>query len=182
MARLTAARCIVGLCLASSLMACSKGQDSGSGSGGAVAVAVEGCGKDYGDPQKQFCVTLPAGYKVDPKIDSDALYAELIRFTGDNMGDGMTITLGAEGARTYEAVLTADETFSKTPPRKIEASGPTPGNGGKWWITLNQGYHQLTSTVKAPNGKAVGCAPSNTTPSPAAVEACKSVRPYPTKS
>ena len=57
----------------------------------------------HGDPQKQFCVTLPAAYKVDPKIDSDALYAELIRFTGDNMGDGMTITLGAASARTYEA-------------------------------------------------------------------------------
>lgn len=177
-----AARVALGLCLASTWMACSKNVEKVPEK--AVEKAPEvGCGKDYGDPQKVFCVTLPTGYEADPHIESDELYSELIHFKGPNMGDGLTVAVGFSSSNytTYEQQLASDEEVMKMARRKVESSGATPGNQGKWWLYTDSGIRTLSARAKAANGKPVGCDPSNSTPSPEAVEACKSIRPFPTK-
>jgi hypothetical protein len=43
-----------------------KKKDAGGESAGKTAEAPkEGCGTDFADPDKQFCVKLPAGYKLE---------------------------------------------------------------------------------------------------------------------
>ncbi|GAB3898854.1 hypothetical protein GCM10029964_083960 [Kibdelosporangium lantanae] len=168
-------------------MACGGNPDKGtetSSAGSAKPAAEEGCGKDYGDPQKQFCVTLPAGYQADPQIESSELYPELVRFTGPDTGDGISVSVGftSSNFKTYDDQLNADEGLMKIDGRAVEASGPTKGDQGKWWIFTDSGVRTITATAKAANGKAVNCSPANTTPTPAAVEACKSIRPFTGKS
>ena len=187
MSQLMTARLVLGLCLASTLVACSgntgKAPETSSASS-AKPAAEEGCGTDYSDPQKQFCVTLPRGYEADPQIESSDLYPELVHFTGPDTGDGISVSVGFTSSNftTYDEQVTADEGLMKTAGRTVEASGTTKGDHGKWWIFTDGGVRTITATAKAANGKAVNCTPANTTPTPAAVEACKSIRPFTGKS
>ncbi|GMV14332.1 MAG: hypothetical protein HS104_19380 [Polyangiaceae bacterium] len=139
-----------------------------------------GCGTDYGDPDKQLCITLPKGYEVKGTIQKSELYSELINIDGPDMGDGVTLTVGFKNSnfKTYEEQLASDEELGSA---KLEASGSTPGQSGKWWFTSNGGTKTVSATAKAPNGKAIMCSTSNTTPSAAAIEVCKSLRPFPGK-
>jgi hypothetical protein len=178
MSQLMTARLVIGLCLASTLVGCSE-----SAPKGAAPAVEDGCGADYTDPQKEFCVTLPAGYKADGQIDSSDLYSELIRFTGPDIGDGMSISVGFTSSNftTYEQQLTADEEIMKIAGRTVVSSGATKGDHGKWWLFTDGGDQTIVATAKAAHGKALNCSPANTTPTPVAVEACKSIRPFPTK-
>jgi hypothetical protein len=171
------ARLVVGLCLASILVGC-----GGKAENGAATATEEGCGTDYGDPQKEFCVTLPAGYKYD-RTESDELYSELIHFTGPAPEDGISVSVGFTSSNftTYEQQLAADEEIMKIAGRTVESTGPTKGDHGKWWLFTDSGIHTIAATAKAAKGKALNCTPENTTPAPGAVEACKSIRPFPTK-
>lgn len=186
MSQLRTARIVVGLCLASTLAAC--GGNTGKGTETATKstekATKEGCDTDYSDPQKVFCVTLPTGYKADPQIETSDLYAELIRFTGPDPADGISVSVGFTSSNftTYEQELASDEELMKMTGRTVESSGTTKGEGGKWWIFTQDGIRTIAATAKATNGKPVNCTPSNTTPTPAAVEACKSIRPFATKS
>jgi hypothetical protein len=171
------------LAAASILVACGGGDDKGGGDKPAAAAAESGCGKDYADPAKQFCLTLPAGYtgtpdQLDPK---DELYSEIIRFKGPNMGDGVDVTVGFSSTnwKVFEDELKMTENLMKSPDRKVEGTGPTAGGTGKWWVFSHGALKTATAVEKAPNGKALMCTTSNGTPSPAAIETCKTLRPYP---
>lgn len=169
---------LVAALLATSLtIACSK--EKGDEKAG-VKAPETGCGNDYGDPDKQLCITLPKGYEVKGQIEKSELYSELIRIDGPDMGDGVTLTVGFTNSNftTYEEQLKSDEELGSA---KLEASGPTPGNGGKWRAVVNGGTKTVSATVRAPNGKALMCSTSNTTPSAAAIEVCKTLRPFPGK-
>jgi hypothetical protein len=145
--------------------------------------AEAGCGNDYGDPDKQLCITLPKGYTVSPKIEKSELYSELINISGPDMGDGVTVTVGFSNSnwKTYEEQLAADEKAMKSLGNELDGSGSTPGNSGKWWSTTQGSTKTVSALAKAPNGKALGCSTANTTPSPAAIEVCKTLRPFPGK-
>lgn len=170
------------LCAASASVGCNKNADKGAEKTEKPA-AESGCGSDYGDPDKQLCITLPKNYTVSPKIEKSELYSELINVSGPDMGDGVTLTVGFSSTnwKTYEEQLAADEKAKTSYGNKLEASGSTPGNSGKWWITSQGGTKTVSALAKAPNGKALGCSTSNTTPSPAAMEVCKTLRPFPGK-
>jgi hypothetical protein len=168
-------------CLASFAQGCTR-SDASASEAGAPAAAVSGCGKDYADPQKQFCLTLPAGYAADPKIESDELYSEVITFHGPNVGDGVTVTVGFtnSGYKQYEEQVASDESDTKGKDRKLVSSGATAG-GGKWWIYDWQGTHRASAIAKAPNGKPLRCVNVNGLPSASGLATCKSLRPYGTK-
>lgn len=171
----------VALLSASLTIACNKDKGGEKAAGKPAEKAAEsGCGTDYGDPDKQLCITLPKGYEVKAKIEKNELYSELIHVDGPDMGDGVTLTVGFKSSnfKTYEEQLASDEILGSA---KLEASGSTPGNSGKWWFTSNGGTKTVSATAKAPNGKAIMCSTSNTTPSAAAIEVCKSLRPFPGK-
>ena len=96
------------------------------------------------------------------------------------MGDGVTVTVGFSSSNwtTYEEQLEAEEKSKTSFGNKLEESGSTPG-GGKWWLTSQGGTKTVSSIAKAPNGKALMCSTANTTPSPAAIGVCKTLRPFP---
>lgn len=149
--------------------------------------SAEGCGSDYADPMKQFCITVPKDWKAPAQVTGTPPYDELFEIKNadaNKYSDGVSLTLGFSNSnnKTYEdelGYLEKINTTSKTD--KLEGTGATPGGGGKWWATSRQGQKYLTSLAKAPNGKPVHCSPSNSLPSPASLEACKTIRPYPTK-
>jgi hypothetical protein len=173
---------VIVLCAASASVGCNKNAEKGAEKA-AEKPTEAGCGNDYGDPDKQLCITLPKGYTVSPKIEKSELYSELINVSGPDMGDGVTLTVGFSSSnwKTYEEQLASDEEATKSYGNKLEGSGATPGNSGKWWITTQGSTKTVSARAKAPNGKALGCSTSNTTPSPAAMEVCKTLRPFPGK-
>lgn len=181
MLRPTTTGLVIALLSASLAIACNKGKaDENAGGKPAEKATESGCGKDYGDPDKQLCITLPKGYEAKGKIEKSELYSELIHIDGPDMGDGVTLTVGFRNSNftKYEEQLASDEQLGSA---KLEASGSTPGNSGKWWFTSNGGTKTVSATAKAPNGKAIMCSTSNTTPSAAAIEVCKTLRPFPGK-
>jgi hypothetical protein len=181
MLRLVETGLLIVLCAASLSTGCKNAEKGGEKAADKPA-AESGCGSDYGDPDKQLCITLPKGYTVSPKIEKSELYSELINISGPDMGDGVTLTVGFSSSnwKTYEEQLAADEKATTLYGNKLEASGSTPGNG-KWWLTTQGSTKAVRSLAKAPNGKALGCSTSNTTPSAAAMEVCKTLRPFPGK-
>ncbi len=90
----------------------------------------------------------------------------------------LTVGFRCRNFKTYEDQLASDEKLGSA---KLEGSGSTPGNSGKWWFTSNGGTKTVSATARAPNGKAMMCNTANTTPSAAAFEVCKSLRPFPGK-
>jgi hypothetical protein len=174
---------IVGLLLVSALgvSACKKGDGAGGSS-------TEGCGSDYADPMKQFCITVPKDWKAPDKIGATGPYDELFEIKNadpNKYSDGVSLTLGfsSPSNKSYEEELAyIEKVKTKSTQDKVEATGSTPGGTGKWWATSRQGGQKsLTAIAKAPNGKPIYCSPSNSLPSPASLEACKTIRPYPTK-
>jgi hypothetical protein len=169
------------LVLALGASACKKGD----GAGGSSA---DGCGSDYADPMKQFCITVPKDWKAPDKITGTGPYDELFEIKNadaNKYADGVSLTLGfsTTSSKTYEDELAYTEKVKTSSTQdKVEATGSTPGGSGKWWATSRQGGQKFLSAIaKAPNGKAIHCSPSNSLPSPASLEACKTIRPYPTK-
>jgi len=178
MLRPTTTGLVIALVSASLALGCNKEKgDEKAAAKPAEQAAESGCGKDYGDPDKQLCITLPKGYAVKGTIEKSELYSELINIDGPDMGDGVTLTVGFKNSnlKTYEEQLKYDEELGSA---KLEASGATPGNGGKWRLTSNGGTKTVSATAKAPNGKALMCSTSNSTPSAAAIEVCKTLRPF----
>lgn len=158
--------------------ACKKGDGS----------SADGCGSDYADPMKQFCITVPKDWKAPAKIDSKGSpYDELFDIKNADpakYSDGVSLTLGfsSPSNKTYEQELAYIEKIKTTSTSdKLDGTGSTPGGSGKWWATSRQSQKSLTAIAKAPNGKPIYCSPSNSLPSPASLEACKTIRPYPTK-
>jgi hypothetical protein len=164
-------------------VACNKDGNKDGDKSAAAPAGQEGCGKDYGDPMKMYCVTLPAKYTAgSPK--SDTLAPERINFDGPEMGDGITVSYGFDNSefKTYEDQLKSDEAWTKGKDKKVLSSGATTGNAGKWWLVEWSGTKKMVTTVKTPDGKAVKCDVQNTMPSQGAIDACKTLRPYPKKS
>ncbi len=173
---------IIVACAASSV-GCNKNDKGGEKAADEPAAKAEtGCGEDYGDPAKQLCLTLPKNYTVNPKIEKSELYAELIHIDGPDMGDGVTLTVGFTSTNftKYEEQLAAEEQAPSG--YEVEASGSTPNDSGKWWLRSQGKTKIVSSIVKAPHGKAAMCSTSNLTPSPAAIEVCKTLRPFPAPS
>src|SRR5688572_26332359 len=121
---MTSSMKMLAMAAASVLVACGGSDEKSGGDKPVAAVAESGCGKDYADPAKQFCLTLSAGYtgtpdKLDPK---DELYSEIIRFSGPNMGDGVDVSVGFSSTnwKVYEDELKMRENLMKALDRKIE--------------------------------------------------------------
>jgi hypothetical protein len=185
MSQFMTARLVIGLCLASILVGCS-GKAEKSTEKSTETATEEGCGTDYGDPQKEFCVTLPAGFKYD-RTEPNELYSEVIHFTSPDQQDGIVVTVGfTNGKQTYEEQLALDEETMKIPGRTVESTGTTKGDDGKWWLWFFTDGGDVTKTIearaKAANGKVSGCEPASNNLTPAVIEACKSIRPFPAKS
>lgn len=146
------------------------------------AAGGEGCGKDYGDPMKMYCVTLPAGYTAGPP-ESDSLAPERIKFKGPKADDGIVVSYGFDSSnwKTYEDQIKANEEWTKGKDKKVLGSGDLKGGSGKWWLVDWSGTKKMVATVKTPDGKAASCDCDNTIPSQTAIDVCKTLRPYPKK-
>ncbi len=162
-------------------LACTKKDDAGSGttttSASAAAVPTSGCGADYADPQKEYCLKLPPGFKPGKPEEPSELYSELIRYRDENNVE-FTITVGFSSTnfKTYAEAFAADEKWmNESKDIKIVATGKTAGDG-KWWTFKNGGYESVTSMTKSNGDKVIKCSGDDGTP---AVDVCKSVRAYP---
>ncbi len=161
--------------------ACSKKDDAKKDEPAAAAtLAASGCGADYADPQKEFCVQLPAGYKAGPPDPPSELYAELIAFNGPNSGFNITLGFTSSNWKTYADQLKADQSFMGMSSMKTTATGQTSGTG-QWWVYARTGSttSEVLATVKSNGDKALRCTANNTVVAPEVIAACKSLRAYP---
>jgi hypothetical protein len=159
--------------------ACSKKENAGAAPSASAAPEVKGCGADYADPQKEFCVKLPSGYTAGAPGKPSELYSELIDFNGPMSGFTVTVGFTSTNWKTYDDQIAADEKWMATGTDiKVEASGATAG-GGKWWSYTNSGSKAFSSTTKSNGNKSLHCSPNNTNIAPEVMDACKSIRAYP---
>jgi hypothetical protein len=163
---------------------CSKNEDANKGDAKNAAVAASaapaasGCGADYADPNKEFCVSIPPGYTAGKPSPPDELYSELIDFNGPMSGFTISVGFTSSNWKTYEDQIKSDDP-STSKDIKVESSGKTAGTG-QWWV-YKQGNYDTTvlATVKSNGNKAIRCSPNNTVVKPEVIEACKSLRAYP---
>ncbi len=158
---------------------CSK-KDEAKTDEPAAPAAAQGCGADYADPQKEFCVTLPAGYKAGAPDAPNDLYSELIGFNGPMSGFNVTVGFSSSNWKTYDDQLKADQSFVAMPSFKVTANGKTAGTG-QWWVYTRTGStdSEVLSSVKSNGNKSLRCTPNNTVVAPEVIAACKSLRAYP---
>lgn len=154
---------------------CTK-EDKAQGGAGSTAA---GCGSDYADPMKEFCVKVPAGYTPKPlskpPIDS---YTEAVDFNAATSGFQIAVGVSDKDFKTYEDERKSAESFMKgVTGRKIEATGKT-ASEGQWWV-YTQGTKFVKAVAKSNSGKAIICEHNNTNVTPEVIEACKSIRAYP---
>ena len=142
------------------------------------AAPASGCGADYTDPKKEFCMKLPADFKPTEDKSPGELYTEIIRFDSDM--DHFTVSIGFQSSNftTFDEAVAADEKWMKESKNiKIESSGATAA-GGKFWLYDNQGYSSVQSSTKSNGNKVIKCDSNDR--KPAIIDACKSIRAYPT--
>ena len=155
---------------------CTK-KDDAKGEGGAGAAA--GCGSDYADPMKEFCIKVPAGYtpKVKAKPPTDT-YSEAVDFDATMSGIQVLVGFSDKDYKTYEDERSSAERFMKgVTGRKIDASGKT-ASEGQWWV-YSQGGKFVKAVAKSNSNKAIICESNNTNVTPEVIEACKTIRAYP---
>jgi len=145
-----------------------------------TAAAAQGCGGDYADPAKEFCVQLPAGYTAGTPDPPNSLYAELIGFNGPNSGFNITVGFTSSNWKTYDDQLKADQEFTSMSSIKVTSTGKTAGTG-QWWVytRADSTNSEVLSSVKSNGDKALRCTANNTVVTPEVVAACKSLRAYP---
>lgn len=163
------------LLVAAMTAGCGKKGESG-------ATAEQGCGSDWADAQKQFCLKMPAGYTPAPQsAGGGELYSEIIDFNGPSSGFTITVGFTSSNFTTYEEQLAADEDIMKMAGRSVESTGGTPGQS-KWWIFTDKASgsaKNIVVTAKANGNKSLRCSPNNTVVAPEVMDACKSIRAYP---
>lgn len=146
-----------------------------------AASAAKGCGSDYADPLKEFCVKVPAGYEAKPqsKVPTE-LYSEIVDFNGPGSGFAISVGFSHSNFKTFdEALKTDEEWMTTTKDVKIQGSGNLQGTG-KWWTYKRGNYDVDVKAMAKSNGnKVINCAANNQDVKPEVLEACKTVRAYP---
>ncbi len=80
------------------------------------AATVVGCGADWGDPLKEFCIKLPAGYKAADPSPKGALYSQVQHFPGPAGADGnipgfdVSVGFSSNPHKTFEEEVAAQIT------------------------------------------------------------------------
>ncbi len=161
---------------------CTKKDDAGSATTTATTAAAapaSGCGSDYADPKKEFCMKLPEGFeaKADANPPAD-LYVEIVRVNGPTGSFDVSVGFSSTNFTTYDQALAAEETWLNGGSKsiKLESSGKTAGDG-KWWLYMNDSYASVLSYTKSNGNKVIKCSSSDR--QPGIIDACKSIRAYP---
>ncbi len=165
----------IGLCVFAT--ACKKKEDAAP-SPAASAAPASGCGSDYADPQKEFCLKLPATYTAGAPETPNELYSVDIKFEGP-ANNGVHVLVGSTSSnfKTYDEQFKSDDTWVASK-ATLESSGPMTGTG-KWWSYTNQGYKSFKAMVKSNGDKTIFCEPTNTVVVSEVIEICKTLRAYP---
>ncbi|CAN5636243.1 hypothetical protein BH09MYX1_BH09MYX1_30840 [soil metagenome] len=159
---------------------CTKKDDAGTATTTATtasAAPASGCGADYADPKKEFCMKLPDGF--EPTVDKDpgTLYVEIVKFDAPMDHFDVSVGFSSSNFTSYDEQLASDEKWmgeSKT--LKIESSGKTAADG-KWWLYTDQGYTEVGSETKSNGNNVIHCQSNDR--KPGIIDACKSIRAYP---
>lgn len=172
-------RLLVGWCVAAMLVGCGS---AGSPVPGTAAPAAQGggCGADYADPEKRYCVTLASGWQEIPHKEADEL-GRWQKFGGSD-SSGVFVKVGLESS--FRETLDKQVAWHERSLREVVQvqfeTGATKGGAGRWWLYEKYGSPVIDSVAVAANGKLVFCRPTNTHPTSVMIEVCKSIRPYPT--
>ena len=161
-------------------IACTKKDAAGTAttaSATASAAAVSGCGADYADPKKEFCMKLPEGFKVEADPSPGELYVEIMKFDGPMDHFSVSVGFSSSNFKSFDEQLASDEKWmGESKSIKIESTDKTAG-AGKMWLYTNQGYTSVSSMTKSNGDKAIHCESNDR--KPGIIEACKSIRAYP---
>ncbi len=140
--------------------------------------AAGGCGSDWANPMKTYCVTVPAGYTPGEPTSTENFTAENIKFTGP---DG-SFEIYDDKGDAYDKTLASHDKEVKANP--VKETGTTAGTG-QWWYYTESEYPRMMSLIKANSGEPIWCHASGKPDDegdglPAApMAACKSLRAYP---
>jgi hypothetical protein len=146
---------------------CHKDEPKPSASAPAAA---PGCGSDYADPNKQFCIAVGPDYQPVAPVKE----GELVRTSFNAAMSGIDVLVLPK--EFDEQVALTDKTMHGSD-RKLEESGGTPGKT-KWWVYSIGKKKYVEALAKSSNGKAIECSSNNSVVPPAVIDACKTLRPY----
>lgn len=150
----------------------------GTAAAAPAAPAGGGCGTDWANPLKTYCVTVPAGYTPGEATSTANFHAEKIKFTGPDGSFDIYDDMGG----AFDTVMAEHDREVKT--NSLKESGATPGTG-TWWFYTESETPRMVSVVKANNGDPIWCHANDSDADEAdgipagAMAACKSLRAYP---
>lgn len=165
---------LVSLTLCASATGCSKKDAAPQAAASATPAAP--CGADYADPQKEFCLKLPASFKPKKPRAPSELYSLDVEFEGENDGVHVLVGFTSTNMQSYDEQLKSDDEWIAT--KKPIASGPMTGTG-KWWSYDNDGYKSFKAIVKSNGGKTIFCGSTSVEASQEVADICKTLRAYP---
>ncbi len=154
---------------------CKKKDGTGDPAAKTAEAPKAGCGSDFADPDKQFCVKLPAGYKLESshKDDSGIEYS----FAGPERRFDVLVWTNPQF--TYDYQLGVYGPAMKQADHTDVQSGGTPGQTQWWTYKFGTDTPMITMLAKANSGLALQCSCNGTPEPPEITEACKSLRAYP---
>jgi hypothetical protein len=154
-----------------------KDPTKGSATPAAAAAPKAGCDGLYVDPKKEFCLKLPAGFEVgDVKAGKPGdLTQETVNFKGPSDTFAVNLGLQSSAHKTFEDDLAGEDKSFTDKPGSVLSSGAT-SSTGKWWVYKGfQDKPAVEACVRSKADKTLLCEGAT----PAAIEACKSLRVYP---
>ncbi|MGE5181813.1 MAG: hypothetical protein ACM31C_07115 [Acidobacteriota bacterium] len=156
--------------------ACKK-KDGGADPAAKTAEAPKaGCGSDFADPEQQFCIKLPPGYKLD-KANKEEQNSVRYEFQGPEQY--FNVLVWGDPQFTYDYQLGVYGPAMKQADHTDVQAGGTPGQTQWWTYKFGTDKPMVTALAKSPSGMAIQCEGDVPTPAPEVIEACKSLRPYP---
>ncbi|MDB4952620.1 MAG: hypothetical protein JWO36_189 [Myxococcales bacterium] len=154
---------------------CKKKEGVADQSSKTAEVPKEGCGTDYADPAKQFCVKLPPGYALETSHKDDS--GTTFEFKGPEMR--FDVLVWSNPTFTYDYQLGIYGDAMKKPDHTDVESGGTPGQTQWWAYKFGTDTKLITALAKSSAGMAMQCESNGSPVPPEIMDACKTLRPYP---
>src|ERR1700722_15808555 len=154
---------VIGMGVLLGAAGCDKNNAAGGAEGSAATTATSGCGADWGDPLKEFCIKLPKGYAAGKPGKPSSLFSQKQHFKGPAEADGkipeidVQVGFPSDPHKSFDEELAALKADMNNPRFKIEGSGPMPG-GGMWWQYDQTGImKRFESWSKTNDGRPIDC-------------------------
>lgn len=169
-------RLVTFVAILSAFTGCKKKEGDGAAPSTKAAEPAAGCGSDFSDPEQQFCVKLPPGYKLDKAQKEEE---NSVRYEFQGPEQYFNVLVWGNPQFTYDYQLGVYGPLMKQADHTDVQAGGTTGQTQWWTYKFGTDKPTITALAKSASGMAIQCEGDVPTPAPEVIEACKSLRPYP---